>query len=142
MMKLTNLTGFLIHRTDVKLTNFFTKKLKPYNVTPEQWGIISTLDEHRATTQKEVALAIDKDQTTVVRMIHSLEAKGIVKRIVNPHDKRSHDLFLSEKGVELKKSLLVNVMEAHDYITRSLTQDEVKQLHDLLGKVYSNVLDD
>ncbi|WP_042167124.1 MarR family winged helix-turn-helix transcriptional regulator [Paenibacillus gorillae] len=141
-MKLNNLTGFLIHRTDVKLTNFFTKKLKPYNVTPEQWGIISILDEHRATTQKELAIAIDKDQTTVVRMIHSLEAKEIVTRVLNLHDKRSHDLFLSGKGMELKKSLMVNVMEAHNYVTRSLTQDELKQLHDLLGKVYSNVLDD
>lgn len=65
------------------LTNFFTKQLKPYEITPEQWGIISVLDGDRATTQKELAEAIDRDQTTVVRMIHSLEKKEIVERKLN-----------------------------------------------------------
>lgn len=52
-MDLYNITGFLIHRTDVKLTNYFTKQLKPYKVTPEQWSIISCLDIDKAMTQKE-----------------------------------------------------------------------------------------
>ena len=37
-MNLHDLIGYLVHRTDVKMTNYFTKKLKPYGVTPEQWG--------------------------------------------------------------------------------------------------------
>ncbi len=38
-------------------------------------GIISVLCSQRSTTQKELAEAIDKDQTTVVRMIQSMERK-------------------------------------------------------------------
>ncbi|SPT89788.1 transcriptional regulator, MarR family [Bacillus cereus] len=51
-MNLHDLIGYLVHRTDVKMTNYFTKKLKPYGVTPEQWGIISVLCSQRSTTQK------------------------------------------------------------------------------------------
>ncbi len=89
-MNLHDLIGYLVHRTDVKMTNYFTKKLKPFGVTPEQWGIISVLCSQRATTQKELAEAIDKDQTTVVRMIQSMERKGIVKKDLNEQDRRSH----------------------------------------------------
>ena len=39
-MNLHDLIGYLVHRTDVKMTNYFTKKLKPYGVTPEQWGLL------------------------------------------------------------------------------------------------------
>ncbi|WP_079911040.1 MarR family winged helix-turn-helix transcriptional regulator [Paenibacillus sp. 32352] len=141
-MKLFELTGFLIHRTDVKLTNYFTKKLKPYKVTPEQWGIISVLDDQRATTQKELAEAIDRDQTTVVRMIHSLEKKGIVKRVLNDSDRRSHHLFLTDQGSELKTKLMPDVTSAHDYVTRTLNEDELHQLHKLLSKLYGNVQDE
>ena len=42
---------------------------------------------------KELAEAIDKDQTTVVRMIQSMERKGIVKKALNDQDRRSHNLF-------------------------------------------------
>jgi DNA-binding MarR family transcriptional regulator len=141
-MDLYDLTGFLIHRTDVKLTNYFTRKMKQYEVTPEQWGIISVLDCERATTQKEIAEAIDRDQTTVVRMIYSLEKKGIVKRLQNNYDKRSHNLFLSTKGTDLKKKLLSVVRDAHNHVTRNLSQDELLQLHKILDKLYLNVKDE
>ncbi|SFS72715.1 MarR family winged helix-turn-helix transcriptional regulator [Paenibacillus sp. BC26] len=138
-MNLFDLTGFLIHKTDMKLTNYFIRKLKPYKVTPEQWGIISVLDCDRAMTQKEVAEAIDRDQSTVVRMIASLEKKGMVRRLQNDHDKRSHNLFLSAKGMQLKTSLLPVVKEAHDFLTRNLNQDELALLHETLHKLYLNV---
>jgi DNA-binding MarR family transcriptional regulator len=138
-MDLYNVTGFLIHRTDVKLTNYFTKQLKPYHVTPEQWSIICYLDSDRALTQKEIAEAIDRDQTTVVRMIHSLERKGMVRRVLNDQDKRSHYLYLSEKGADLKQQLLVTVKDAHNFVTRGLDSEELSQLKSLLNKLYSNV---
>ncbi|QHW29661.1 MarR family transcriptional regulator [Paenibacillus rhizovicinus] len=141
-MDLFDLTGFLMHRTDMKLTNFFVKKLKQYEVTPEQWGIISVLDGDRAMTQKEIAEAIDRDQSTVVRMIASLEKKGIVKRLQNNDDKRSHNLFLSAKGMQLKTRLIPVVQEAHDDLTRNIEPDELAQLHETLHKLYLNVKED
>ncbi|QRG66205.1 MarR family winged helix-turn-helix transcriptional regulator [Brevibacillus choshinensis] len=141
-MELYNITGFLIHRTDVKMTNYFTKQLKPFEMTPEQWSIISVLDGERATTQKELAEAIDRDQSTVVRMIHSLEKKGFVKRIVNDADKRSHNLFLSDKGITLKSKLLPIVIEAHNHVTRYLSEGEIEQLKAILEKLYASVRDD
>lgn len=141
-MELYNITGFQIHRTDVKMTNFFTKQLKPFEVTPEQWSILSVLDGERATTQKELAEAIDRDQTTVVRMIHLLEKKEIVKRIVSDTDRRSHNLFLSDKGKTLKMEILPVVIEAHKHVTRYLSTDEIQELKVLLDKLYASVKND
>lgn len=136
-MDLHDLTGYLIHRTDVKLTNYFTRKLKPYGVTPEQWSIISILDDQRGTTQKELVEAIDKNQTTIVRMVHSMEKKGLIKRIFNEQDRRSHYLFLTEKGAETKKTISPAVKDAHFFVTRQLSEEEIDQLKTLLNKVYN-----
>ncbi|MCT9853007.1 MarR family transcriptional regulator [Priestia megaterium] len=135
-MHLDDLTGYLIHRTDVKLTNYFMRQLKPYGITPEQWGIISILDSQKGTTQKELSQEIDKDHSTVVRMIHSMEKKGLVKKKFNERDKRSHYLFLTEKGEEIKNTILPVVKDAHDFVTSNLTSEEVEQLKILLNKIY------
>ncbi|MDA1762068.1 MarR family winged helix-turn-helix transcriptional regulator [Bacillus cereus] len=135
-MNLHDLLGYLVHRTDVKMSNYFTKRLKPYGVTPEQWGIISVLSSQRGTTQKELAEAIDKDQTTVVRMIQSMERKEIVKKALNDQDRRSHNLFLTEKGDELKKTILPVVQDAHNFVTSKLSEEEIEQLKTLLNKLY------
>ena len=135
-MDLHNLIGYLVHRTDVKMTNYFTKRLKPYGVTPEQWSIISILCSQRGTTQKELAAAIDKDQTTVVRMIQSMEKKGLVRKTYNDQDRRSHYLFLTEKGDEIKKAVLPIVKDAHQAVTSNLSKEEIEQLKSLLNKLY------
>ena len=135
-MDLHSLIGYLVHRTDVKMTNYFTKRLKPYGVTPEQWSIISILCSQRGTTQKELAEAIDKDQTTVVRMIQSMERKEIVMKIFNDQDRRSHYLFLTEKGDEIKKTVLPVVKDAHQSVTSNLSKEEIQQLKTLLNKLY------
>ncbi|PGB40552.1 MarR family transcriptional regulator [Bacillus toyonensis] len=140
-MNLHDSIGHLVHRTDVKLTNYFIKQLKHYELTPEQWGIMSILDNERGTTQKELAATIDKDQTTVVRMIHSLEKKGIVKKTFNDEDKRSHYLLLTNKGEGLKETLLPIVKDAHNFIIRGLSTEEIQQLKSLLNKLYENATD-
>ncbi|CAI8906574.1 MarR family transcriptional regulator [Brevibacillus sp. IT-7CA2] len=141
-MELFNLTGFLLHRTDMKMTNYFKKRLKQFEITPEQWGILSVMDGERAITQKDLSDAIDRDQTTVVRMIYSLEKKGIVIRTLNDADKRSHNLLLSDKGMELKSKLLPVVTEAHIHVTQNLTDVEIAELHALLDKLYQVVKDE
>ncbi|MGE7718125.1 MarR family winged helix-turn-helix transcriptional regulator [Priestia megaterium] len=136
-MNLHDLTGYLIHRTDVRLMNYFKKKLKPYGMTPVRWSIISVLDTQKGITQKELAEAIDKKQTTIVEMIYAMEEKGLIKRIYSERDRRSHELFLTEKGEEIKKSLSPLVKDAHLFITRQLSDEEIDQLKTLLNKVYN-----
>ncbi|MEB7066379.1 MarR family winged helix-turn-helix transcriptional regulator [Mammaliicoccus sciuri] len=135
-MNLHDLIGYLIHRNDVKMTNYFTKRLKPYGVTPEQWSIMSILSPNKSTTQKDLAKAIHKNQTTVVRMIQSMERKGIVKKTFNRDDRRAHDIMLSQKGEELKQRLLPIVTDAHNFVTSNLTSEETLELKRLLDKLY------
>ena len=69
-------------------------------------------------------------------MIHSMEKKGLVKKKFNERDKRSHYLFLTEKGEEIKNTILPVVKDAHDFVTSNLTSEEVEQLKILLNKLY------
>ncbi|MGU3393773.1 MarR family winged helix-turn-helix transcriptional regulator [Priestia sp. D51] len=138
-MDLHDFTSHLIHRTDVRAMNYFKKKLKPYGMTPVRWSIISVLDSHKGITQTELAEAIDKKQTTIVDMIYAMEEKGLIKRMYSERDRRLHYLFLTEKGEELKKTLLPLVKDAHLFVTRQLSDEENTQLKTLLNKVYNGI---
>ncbi|MEH7199819.1 MarR family winged helix-turn-helix transcriptional regulator [Priestia megaterium] len=138
-MELHDLTSHLIHRTDVKLMNYFKKKLKPYGMTPVRWSIMNVLNTQTGLTQTELAEAIDKKQTTIVEMIYAMEEKGLIKRTFSDLDRRSHYLFLTEKGEELKKTLAPLVKDAHLFVTRQLSDEEIDQLKTLLNKVYNTL---
>ncbi|NGY81213.1 winged helix-turn-helix transcriptional regulator [Bacillus megaterium] len=136
-MDLHDLTGYLIHRTDVKVMNYLKKKLKPYGMTPVRGSIINVLDTQKGMTQKELAEAIDKKQTTFVEMMYAMEEKGLIKRTFSERDRRLHYLFLTEKGEELKKTLAPLVKDAHLFVVRQLSNEEIDQLKILLNKVYN-----
>lgn len=135
-MKLQDLIGYLIHSNDLKMTNYFTKKLKPYNVTPEQWSIISILSKDIPITQKNLAKMLSKNQTTITRLIQLLERKELVEKVYNSTDKRSQNITLSKKGDELKEILIPIVKEANIHVTSNLNDKEVEYLKLLLQKLY------
>ena len=68
------------------------------------------------------------------RIIDKLKIKKLVVRKECPNDRRSVDILITEKGLELLKSLDV-VDEAPKELFKSLTILEVKTLNDLLDKL-------
>lgn len=137
-MNILDITGYLVHKTDVKITNFFIRQLKPFGITPEQWGIICVLQKDKKTNQKELSKTIDRDQTTVVRMVNNLQSKGIIKKVINDTDKRSHFITLTNQGEELKLKLIPIVQQAHETVTNGFTKEQLETLHNLLNQLYDN----
>ena len=67
------------------------------------------------------------------RIVDKLKSKGYLERTENAIDRRSVDVVITEKGLELLKSLDF-IDEHYKQIFRNLTLSEVKQLNDLLDK--------
>lgn len=136
---LHDIPGFIIHRTNAKLTSYFQSIMKTYGLTSEQWTVISALDKKdKGMTQKELAEFIDKDQTTLARIIIGMEKRGTIRREMNLQDKRSHYLYLTEKGMKLRELLVPVVEGINDKFAEGISCEEVAQLKYILNKFYDN----
>jgi DNA-binding MarR family transcriptional regulator len=67
------------------------------------------------------------------RIVDKLKTKGFVERHECPNDRRNVDLLITEKGLELLKSL-DHVDEEFKNTFKSISAAEAKQLNDLLDK--------
>ena len=56
------------------------------------------------------------DISTMTRNIQRIEKKGLIKRLPNPDDKRSIQLFLSNRGSTLSNSLNLDISQSLDMI--------------------------
>ena len=131
--------GFIISRTNLKLSNYLTRKFKPYDITPEQWGLLNRLWEKDGISQKELSETSIKDQTTITRILDKLERKGLVKRQTSPDDRRSFLIFLTDTGRSLEDKLVPIAYETLDEALQGLSEEEIKQLKILLNKIFMNV---
>ncbi|KNZ69102.1 transcriptional regulator, MarR family [Thermincola ferriacetica] len=139
--KMEDSLGFIINKTALKMKNNLARHLKPYEITPEQWGILNWLWEKEGISQKELSEKSFKDQPNVTRILDKLEEKGLIKRQENPDDRRAFSVFLTEKGYGLKGVLVTAATKALDEALQGFDTGEIQQLKNLLEKIFTNLTD-
>ncbi len=112
------------------------QKLKPFGLTPQQFNILRILrGQHPkpATINLLIDRMIDKS-SNASRLVDRLEQKGFVNRCVNKDDKRAVNVQISEKGLEVLKSIDEN-LNSLDSDFKTLSIEEAQQLNFLLDKL-------
>ncbi len=131
--------GYIINRTLIKIKKEFIKRLKPYDLTPEQWTLLNCLGEQDGLTQTDLAEKTYKDQPNTARMLDKLEKKNLLRRADNPEDRRAFLIYLTEKGKKLRKRIIPITTQLNNDASFGFTQAESSQLIDLLNRVYENL---
>lgn len=92
------------------------KRIYYYDLSVTQCYALGALIAKQGMTQGELARQLYLDKSTTSRVIDSLERKGYVQRLADPHDGRALNLALTEAG-----------QRVHARIVHDL-EEEMKQL--------------
>ena len=91
-----------------KLRNLLHRALKQryaaeadVRLTVEEFILLNMIEAHTDQILQNIAIATGKNKSVVMRMIDSLEEKGLAKRTVNPEDRRENLLSITERGAEV-----------------------------------------
>ncbi|MFC4651496.1 MarR family winged helix-turn-helix transcriptional regulator [Lactococcus nasutitermitis] len=98
-------------------------------------GLLVELWEKDGLTNAEIAELLDIKPSSVTAQVKNLEESGLVERIADENDKRVNRVFLTEKGREAQKTRSQLHDDMSETIFDSLTEEEQKQLAELLTKL-------
>lgn len=96
--QLQNSFAFWIYRLNSLLQEQFNQQLEPYEVTWQQWMLLNVLNSKDIKTPAAIADELGVDRSGVTRMLDRLECKGYLIREHDKLDRRSVNLFMTEKG--------------------------------------------
>jgi DNA-binding MarR family transcriptional regulator len=112
------------------------KMFKQYGISPEQFNVLRIL-----RGQKGKAIGVNKIQDRMLdknsnasRLIDKLFEKGLVDRVGCKNDRRSVEIFITPKGIELLASL-DEVIIIQEQQTVNLTDEDAQTLNELLNKL-------
>jgi len=133
--------GFLIYRaaTQMKVGLLRAFQAEGFNVTPEQWTVLSSLWEDEGLNQTLLAEKTLKDRHNMTRILNLLEKGGLVRREPDSGDRRCQRVYLTEAGRALKPKL---VRIATDFLQKALTgmnQEDVDSMKRILGQILNNL---
>jgi DNA-binding MarR family transcriptional regulator len=85
-------------RTYQALTSYSDAHIRELGLTPPQFDVISTLGNTAGMSMQELAAKTLVTKGTLTGIVDRLETKGLVRRQVPPHNRRSFTIVLTEAG--------------------------------------------
>ncbi|MDO1605730.1 MarR family transcriptional regulator [Lactobacillus sp. YT155] len=115
------------------------RKRHDYDNTRGQYRLLNLLTQHDGLTNAEITELLDIKPSSVSLQVKALEERGFIERKASETDKRIQLIYLTEDGKKRIKKGDSQVDLISEEILTGLSEDEQKQLAQLLKKIADNV---
>jgi len=105
------------------------------DLTPQVFGVMAAVFETPGRGQRQLADQMGIDVVSFGQMIDLLEQKHLVKRELDPGDRRARRLYVTKRGADLRRRLRPALLAAQDRLLATLSKPERTALLDMLVRV-------
>ena len=116
----------------------YTQLASRYDTTQAMGHVLINIDENEGTSPAKIAPLIGIEQTSLSRLLRSMEKKGFIYRKGDQVDKRVVKLFLTEKGLEKRKIARKTVKNFNSFLLNSVDKEKLAVFFDVIKEI--NVL--
>ena len=132
--------GFNLDRVATFFRRELLVALANYDLTPEQWQLMSVLWGNEAgLSQQEITDLLAKDKHNISRMIRRLEAKGWLERQPDPADARALTVRTTPLGASLQEPIAQSLDHHFGHLDLGLSDAEQTRLVQMLKVLRSRL---
>ena len=126
----------IIQKMEQRLTAHFDQ----YDLTPAQFNVLAQLQRTPGIVQQELTDRLFVTKGNTVWLLNRLEESGLVERRPSPEDGRAHQVYLTERGIDLAtrvvpehEALVERYMSVLSTTDQRLLRDALRTLSHALG---------
>ena len=105
------------------------------DLTPMLWGVMAAVLEQPGCGQRQLANSMGVDAVNFGQMIDFLEQKGLIRRQIDPNDRRARQLYVTRRGTDLRRRLRPSLLSAQERLLAPLSKAERAGLLNMLVRV-------
>lgn len=135
--------GFWLYRLHVQRMTALRREFQSagYDVTTEQWALLTRLKEQEGIHQNRLAEKTLKDRHNTTRILNLLEKQNYIERRRDETDKRAYRLFLTKAGRLVQENLTPIVIQHVETMKRGLSEEDIQTLRRMIKHVIGNLED-
>ena len=115
---------------------FTARTMKAEGVGTAEFDLIHLVRKNPGITQSEICSLLGADKGAVAKQTANLEAKGYLRREINPADGRSRLIYPTELSQSLKNSKAHIEALFYEWLLSSLDEAERREFSELLDILY------
>lgn len=114
-------------------------KLQHLDIDRNYYALILIDKYDGIITQQELALMLDSDKVSIVRIVDYLSENGYVQRKRKTEDRRKHSLNLTAKGKLAIPEIKISFAEINDIVLNGLERQQIVELTQTINKLKLNI---
>src|SRR5262249_53086339 len=128
-------TAFLLAQVGAHASEMFAKRISRLRLSLPEVGLLRIVAVTEGQSQKSLAAKLSVVPSKLVQLVDQLEERGLIERRIHPTDRRTHALFLTEKGRHTLGAIGRVAREHEDALLAALSDPEREQLASLLRRI-------
>ena len=109
--------------------------LSDSGLTAGQPKVLDYLGLHDGSMQKDIAAGCQIDPATLTGLLNRMEEKGLIQRRVQPEDRRSFHVYLTEQGRDRQRLVRRTLEQMGDEVLAGFSREERMRLEDGLYRL-------
>lgn len=110
-----------------------------YSITLGEWRTLAVVQYLGKPSLRAVARATQQDEGQLSRYVAGLIKRGLLTKTVSSEDRRSIDLMLTDEARKLYDEVMMVAWELNREMFVDLSEDEQRQLVQLLDKLFRSI---
>lgn len=133
--------GYLLARSSRKLSTFANQRLAEagFDISIEQWAVIHHLGLSDGLNQADLADLLDKDKTSVARLLAKMERNNLLLRIQDRNDRRNKQVYLTHQGKEHYAQVPKVLFSILDEVQEGVLAADLERTKAVLVQVFENI---
>ena len=103
------------------------------------WIVLNAISEQGSVSQRLLASHAHVEGATITHHVDRLEALGLVRRVVDPDDRRVRRIEPTEEGKRLHRRLRAEMRKFEAVVFAGLSDDDKEELQRLLDRIDANL---
>lgn len=132
--------GGLIARLQRFHRRFMSSRLEELNLSGAMHAILYTLSKTPGVSQDFLALRYNMDKGIIARQCKALEERNLIRREINPNDRRQYCLYLTEEGNEIVPQIQLSYREWAAVLCRDFSPEQAELAFALLNNMVDSCI--
>lgn len=133
-MKAQDTIGYQVKSTWQAIVKMYNRLTTEHDFSQAEGYVLISIKRGGMPVTK-IAPLMGIEPTSLSRLLNTMEKKGLVYREKDEKDRRVVKLFLTKKGLELKKISKKMVLDYNQYIYDQIGQEEMENFLNTMTKI-------
>lgn len=120
-----------------RLEHIYERLIAPIGISVLEWYALRALYAEDGATASHLAQAVCRHPSSMTALLDRMEAKGLVTREADRHDRRAVRVFLTDAGRRMKPRVEEAADQLHALIGERITAEQLDTFLYVLGVLQS-----